>query len=74
MWLTLVRGGAAQPEETLNPLIMARGPGERPAPASGIAALQFLVGLGAMVGGAHLFVEELLNVAEDSVSRRSSSR
>jgi cation:H+ antiporter len=31
----------------------------------GIAILQFLVGLGAMVGGAHLFVEELLNVAED---------
>jgi cation:H+ antiporter len=27
--------------------------------------LQFLVGLGAMVGGAHLFVEELLQVAED---------
>ena len=27
--------------------------------------IQVLVGLGAMVGGAHLFVEELLHVAED---------
>jgi cation:H+ antiporter len=27
--------------------------------------VQFLIGLGAMVGGAHLFVEELLHVAED---------
>ena len=26
---------------------------------------QFLIGLGAMVGGAHLFVEELLKVADD---------
>jgi cation:H+ antiporter len=65
VWLTLSRGGAAQPEETLNPLIMARGPGRAARPGVGIAALQFLVGLGAMVGGAHLFVEELLNVAED---------
>jgi cation:H+ antiporter len=65
VWLTLSRGGAAQPEETLNPLIMARGPERAARPGLGIAALQFLVGLGAMVGGAHLFVEELLNVAED---------
>jgi cation:H+ antiporter len=64
VWLTLARGGAAQPEETLNPLIMARGPGAV-RHGLGIAVLQFLVGLGAMVGGAHLFVEELLNVAED---------
>jgi cation:H+ antiporter len=65
VWLTLRRGGAAQPEETLNPLIMARGPERAARPGLGIAVLQFLVGLGAMVGGAHLFVEELLNVAED---------
>ena len=30
-----------------------------------LSALQLLVGLGAMVGGAHLFVEELLNIAGD---------
>jgi cation:H+ antiporter len=65
VWLTLAHGGEAQPEETLNPLIMARGPGRAVEPSIGTAALQFLVGLGAMVGGAHLFVEELLEVAGD---------
>ena len=65
VWLTLAQGGAAQAEETLNPLIMARGEMRSGEPDIRIAVLQFLVGLGAMVGGAHLFVEELLNVAED---------
>jgi cation:H+ antiporter len=65
VWLTLAQGGEAQAEETLNPLIMARGREDSTDPGMGIAALQFLVGLGAMVGGAHLFVEELLKVAED---------
>jgi cation:H+ antiporter len=65
VWRTLARGGEAQPAETLNPLIMERRPGRQDDPGIGIAVLQFLVGLGAMVGGAHLFVEELLNVAED---------
>jgi cation:H+ antiporter len=62
---TLVRGGEIQPEETLNRLIMDRRPGHENDPSIGIAVLQFFVGLGAMVGGAHLFVEELLHVAED---------
>jgi cation:H+ antiporter len=65
VWLTLAQGGTAQAEESLNPLIMARGEKRSTGPGMGIAVLQFLVGLGAMVGGAHLFVEELLNVAED---------
>src|SRR4051812_40851019 len=65
VWLTLAQGGTAQAEETLNPLIMARGDMGSTGPGMRIAVLQFLVGLGAMVGGAHLFVEELLNVAED---------
>jgi cation:H+ antiporter len=65
VWRTLVRGGAIQPEETLNPLIMDRGPSRGTDPSIAIAVVQFLVGLGAMVGGAHLFVEELLDVAED---------
>jgi cation:H+ antiporter len=34
-------------------------------PANGTIVLQLLVGLGAIVGGAHLFVEELITVAED---------
>jgi cation:H+ antiporter len=65
VWRTLVRGGEIQPEETLNRLIMDRRPGHENDPSIGIAVLQFFVGLGAMVGGAHLFVEELLHVAED---------
>jgi cation:H+ antiporter len=64
VWLTLAQGGEAQAEETLNPLVLARG--VRPAePGLAIAIFQFAVGLGAMVGGAHLFVEELISVAED---------
>jgi cation:H+ antiporter len=65
VWRTLVRGGEIQPEETLNPLIMERRPSRRSNPSLVTAAIQFLVGLGAMVGGAHLFVEEILEVAED---------
>ena len=65
VWLTLAQGGEVQTEDTINPLVLARY-GRRGADAGvGIALTQFLVGLGAMVGGAHLFVEELLNVASD---------
>ena len=35
-----------------------------PTPGIALCVIQLLVGLGAMVGGAHLFVEELLNIAE----------
>jgi cation:H+ antiporter len=65
VWRTLVRGGEIQAEETLNPLIMDRGPARDSDPSSVMAVIQFVVGLGAMVGGAHLFVEEILHVAED---------
>jgi cation:H+ antiporter len=64
VWRTLVRGGEIQAEETLNPLIMERRSRRRSDPSLVLAAIQFLVGLGAMIGGAHLFVEELLHVAE----------
>ncbi len=61
-----VRGaGPLQPHETLNPLIMMRGDDRAAEPPLWLAIIQCLVGLGAMVGGAHLFVEELLHVAED---------
>ena len=59
---TLRGGGAVQEEETIGPLIMDRTPGDKP-PGQTIA-IQFVIGLGAIVGGAHLFVEELLHVAE----------
>jgi cation:H+ antiporter len=65
VWRTLERGGETQPEETLNPLILEPRSDLRGDPSAAIAAVQFLVGLGAMVGGAHLFVEEVLHVAED---------
>jgi cation:H+ antiporter len=63
VWRTLVRGGEVQPEETLKPLFMSRRRSGQP--ALGLIVFQLLVGLGAMVGGAHLFVEELLQVADD---------
>ena len=62
---TLRGGGEKQAEETLNPLIMEPHRGRRQEPSLALCVLQLLIGLGAMVGGAHLFVEELIQVAED---------
>ncbi|HEU5062890.1 MAG TPA: sodium:calcium antiporter [Solirubrobacterales bacterium] len=62
--LTLRSGGEVQDEETLNPLIFERRAERREDPALILCVIQLLVGLGAMVGGAHLFVEELLHIAE----------
>lgn len=61
--LTLKGGGEVQSEDSLNPLVFERRRERREDPAMAICVLQLLVGLGAMVGGAHLFVEELLNLA-----------
>ena len=61
-----IRGsGAVQSEESLNSLIMARGPKAATDPPLSVAIAQVLIGLAAMVGGAHLFVEELLHFAEE---------
>jgi cation:H+ antiporter len=62
---TLRGGGDVQGEETLDPLLFDRRLERRSDPALGLCVLQLLVGLGAMVGGAHLFVEQLLNIADD---------
>jgi cation:H+ antiporter len=62
--LTLRGGGEVQSEESLNPLIFERRAERREDPALALCVVQLLVGLGAMVGGAHLFVEELLSIAE----------
>ncbi len=62
---TLQGGGAVQAEETLNPLLFERRAAHRRDPASGLCVAQLVVGLGAMVGGAHLFVAELLKIAGD---------
>jgi cation:H+ antiporter len=62
--LTLRGGGEVQGEETLNPLIFERRAERREDPATALCVIQLMVGLGAMVGGAHLFVEELLHIAD----------
>jgi cation:H+ antiporter len=60
--MTLRGSGAVQEPETIGPLYMDRTAGDEP--PIGTVVIQFAVGLGAIVGGAHLFVEELLTVAE----------
>jgi cation:H+ antiporter len=62
--LTLKGGGEVQSEESLNPLIFERRSERREDPSLLLCVIQLLVGLGAMVGGAHLFVEELLSLAK----------
>jgi cation:H+ antiporter len=62
--LTLRGGGEVQDEDTLNPLIIERRSERRTDPALALCVIQLLVGLAAMVGGAHLFVEELLHIAD----------
>jgi cation:H+ antiporter len=61
---TLRGGGDVQDHATLDPLIFERRAGRRTSPGLSLCVVQLLVGLGAMVGGAHLFVEELLHIAE----------
>ncbi|HEX6229552.1 MAG TPA: hypothetical protein VFZ41_08860 [Solirubrobacterales bacterium] len=62
---TLLGSGAVQEHHTLDPLIFERRPEFRRNPSILLSVIQLLVGLGAMIGGAHLFVEELLHIAED---------
>jgi cation:H+ antiporter len=64
---TLAGCGAVQEEETIGPLIIGRTSRavDSEAPSMRAIVLQFVVGLGAIVGGAHLFVEELIAVASD---------
>jgi cation:H+ antiporter len=61
---TLLGGGEVQEHGTLDPLIFERREEFRTNPGIAVCVIQLLVGLGAMVGGAHLFVEELLHIAE----------
>jgi cation:H+ antiporter len=61
---TLRSAGPVQDEETLEPLVFERRPERRENPGLLLCVVQLLVGLGAMVGGAHLFVEELLSIAK----------
>jgi cation:H+ antiporter len=60
---TLLGGGAVPEAEELGRLYMDTGFSE--SPSNKLIVLQLAVGLGAIVGGAHLFVEELIHFAED---------
>ena len=62
---TLLGGGDVQDAEDIGPLILDRTP-HRDDPKGSLVVLQFVLGLGAIVGGAHLFVEQLLHVADDA--------
>jgi cation:H+ antiporter len=59
---TLRHGGDVQAADSIHPLILARDPGDEP--NRNLITFQFLVGLGAMVGGAHLFVEQVVDLAD----------
>ena len=62
---TLMGGGDVQQVENIGPLTMARPlPPDETSPPVWLIVVQLVVGLGAIVGGAHLFVEELVAVAE----------
>ena len=61
---TLRGAGAVQEQASIDPLIFERRAERRTDPGLALCIVQLLVGLGAMVGGAHLFVEELLTIAE----------
>jgi len=58
---TLRGGGEVQKVESIGPLYIDRTPGDEP--ATGAIVAQLVIGLAAIVGGAHLFVEELVTVA-----------
>ena len=60
--LTLRRGGGVQEAASLKPLYLDATRDDPP--GNGTIALQLLVALGAIVGGSHLFVDELLHVAD----------
>ncbi|MGI8460844.1 MAG: sodium:calcium antiporter [Solirubrobacterales bacterium] len=64
---TLAGGGDVQEEDTIAPLIVAR-PGvvttNPDDPGRFAIGLQFAIGLGCIVGGAHMFVNELESVSE----------
>jgi cation:H+ antiporter len=61
---TLRHSGPVESEEALKPLIMDTTRSDPPGRSTVI--VQLLVALGAIVGGAHLFVEQVLHVADSA--------
>lgn len=60
---TLKGGGEVQDFDSIGRLYFDRSPGSEP--PLWLAIVQFVFALGLIVGGAHLFVEEMIKVAED---------
>jgi cation:H+ antiporter len=60
---TLKGGGDVQEEDSIGRLYLDPTPGTEPPVA--LVIVQFVVSLAAIVGGAHLFVEEMVTVAKD---------
>jgi cation:H+ antiporter len=60
---TLRGGGEVESVDAIGPLFLDRTPGDEPPNVA--IVLQLTIGLGAIVGGAHMFVEELVTVAAD---------
>lgn len=58
---TLRQGGAVEAEDRIGPLIIDRTRAGRP--PIRLILVQLLIGIGAVVGGAHLFVNELIKVS-----------
>ena len=61
---TLRHGGPVESEEELRPLIM--DPTRSDPPAMATIVLQLFVALGAIIGGAEIFVEQVLHIAESA--------
>jgi len=64
VYRTIRSSGDVSESHEMDPLIMDRRANRVGGPPNSIMIIQLLLGLFAMVGGAHLFVSELLNVAE----------
>ena len=61
---TFRHSGPVQGEEKLHPLVLETTGGDPPGMSTVI--LQLFVALGAIVGGAHIFVEQVLHVADSA--------
>ena len=59
---TLRHSGSVESGEELRPLVLDTTRGDPP--TMGLVVLQLVVALGAIVGGAHIFVEQVLHVAD----------
>jgi cation:H+ antiporter len=62
--MTIRSSGDVSESHEMDPLVMDRRTDRTGGPPNSIMIIQLVLGLAAMVGGAHLFVHELLSVAE----------